>query len=54
MARLGLTGAQAQVPVGWKEKCAVTERSLHPIQMRSSCGIILFTLTILREFDIDS
>ncbi|MFC1788379.1 hypothetical protein ACFLZE_00510 [Thermodesulfobacteriota bacterium] len=23
LARLGLTGARAQVPVGWKEKCAV-------------------------------
>jgi hypothetical protein len=28
-ARLGLTGARAQVPVGWKEKCAVVERSLY-------------------------
>jgi hypothetical protein len=27
-ARLGLTGARAQVPVGWKEICAVVERSL--------------------------
>jgi len=28
LARLGLTGARAQVPVGWKEICAVVERSL--------------------------
>jgi len=29
LARLGLTGARAQVPVGWKEICAVVERSLY-------------------------
>ncbi len=29
MARRGLTGARAQVPVGWKEICAVVERSLY-------------------------
>jgi hypothetical protein len=33
-ARLGLTGARAQVSVGWKEICAVMERSLIGIQMR--------------------
>ena len=27
LARLGLTGARAQVSVGWKEICAVVERS---------------------------
>jgi len=35
LARLGFTGAQAQVPVGWKEIFAVVERSLSiGIQMR--------------------
>ena len=35
LARLGLTDARAQVPVGWKEICAVVERSLSiGIQMR--------------------
>ena len=29
LARLGLTGAKAQVPVRWKEICAVVERSLY-------------------------
>jgi len=29
MERLGVTGAKAQVPVGWKEICAVVERSLY-------------------------
>ena len=29
LARLGLTGARAQVPVGWKEIYAVVERSLY-------------------------
>jgi hypothetical protein len=28
LARLRLTGGRAQVPVGWKEICAVAERSL--------------------------
>jgi len=28
LARLGLTGAKAQVPVGWKERYAVVERFL--------------------------
>jgi hypothetical protein len=38
LARLGLTGARAQVPVGWKEICAVVERSLSiGIQMRLPC-----------------
>ena len=29
LARLGLTGAKTQVSVGWKEICAVVERSLY-------------------------
>jgi hypothetical protein len=29
LERLGLTGARAQVSVGWKEICAVVERSLY-------------------------
>jgi len=41
-ARLGLTGVRAQVPVGWKEICAVVERSLSVgIQMRLPCGFAL-------------
>ena len=44
LARLGLTGARAQVPVGWKEICAVVERSLSiGIQMRLPCRCFLLT-----------
>ncbi len=38
LARLGLTGARAQVSVGWKEICAVVECSLFiEIEMHLSC-----------------
>jgi hypothetical protein len=40
LERLGLTGARAQVSVGWKEICAVVERSLSiVIQIRLPCLI---------------
>ena len=47
LERLGLTGAQARVSVGWKEICAVVERSLSiGIQIRQSWWNFKDDLTI--------
>jgi hypothetical protein len=44
LAGLGFTGARAQDPVGWKEICAVVERSLSiGIQIRLPCRCFLLT-----------
>jgi len=42
LARLGLTGAKAQVSVGWKEMHAIVERSpIIGIQMHLPWAVIL-------------